>query len=298
VGVGCGTRGARRGAASGLLASVGHKSVGPGERPRLSGRVDLAGRPVRVHALTGRLAHPGPLLVLRKLAGAPVTLRELEERGEMTQAQRIAVWAGFMGGRQAHVRGIVTEEQGARFERQMTVLVCGETGSGKTRFVGALLSLFGPGHTERIVALEDPRELMCRAPQFISLQVGVTDERGEYTARRAIEEDCMRLTPDRLILGEARRPADAVALMTALKTGHGGSVATMHAGSPAQAIARLHEWCERAEPGVHDARGIAAAIGIVVCMEKRGKRGAVRSVHLVEAPRPGEGGEVAFVEIA
>ncbi|RRO93655.1 ATPase, T2SS/T4P/T4SS family, partial [Corynebacterium bovis] len=118
-----------------------------------------------------------------------------------------------------------------------SILVSGGTGAGKTTLLTALLARV-PGH-ERLIQVEDTRELHPDHPHVVSLttRTGTADGAGEVTVRDLVRQ-CLRMRPDRIIVGEIRG-AEIADLLLALNTGHRGSGATVHANSVAAVPARL-----------------------------------------------------------
>jgi len=121
--------------------------------------------------------------------------------------------------------------------RGETLLISGSTGSGKTTLASELLSEVSPH--ERIVALEDTRELAPAHPQFIPLlsRPPNADGFGEVSLRTLLKQT-LRMRPDRIVLGECRGP-EVLELLQALNTGHRGTLATLHANSPREALRRI-----------------------------------------------------------
>jgi pilus assembly protein CpaF len=131
--------------------------------------------------------------------------------------------------------------------RRCNVLVSGATSSGKTTLLNALATFVG-AH-ERVVTLEDTAELRLEAPHVLRLETRPATADGvREVGLDALVRAALRLRPDRLIVGEIRG-VEAFELVQALSTGHDGSLATMHANSAADALARLEALVLRANPG-------------------------------------------------
>lgn len=132
-------------------------------------------------------------------------------------------------------------------ERGDSILISGATGSGKTTLANDLLTAV-PAY-ERIIALEDTRELAPAHPHFLTLvsRPANSDGFGEVTLR-ALLRQTLRMRPNRIILGECRG-AEVLELLQALNTGHKGSMATLHANSPREALRRIELLCLLASSG-------------------------------------------------
>lgn len=166
-----------------------------------------------------------------------------------------------------------------------TLLVCGGTGSGKTTTLNALSSFIDAG--ERIVTIEDAAELRLRQPHVVRLEARPPnlEGRGEVTIRRLVR-NALRMRPDRIVVGEVRGP-EALDMLTALSTGHEGSLTTVHAGSPAEALRRVETLALMAGLGLPHAalrEQVADAFDLVVC-QARGGDGLRRVVAVAEVVR-------------
>ena len=151
-----------------------------------------------------------------------------------------------------------------------TILVCGGTGSGKTTTLNVLSAFIGPD--ERVVTIEDAAELRLAQPHVVRLEARPPnlEGRGEVTIRRLVR-NALRMRPDRIVVGEVRG-AEALDLLTALTTGHDGSLCTVHAGSPAEALRRLETLALMADVGLPHAavrEQVAGAIDLVVCQARQ-----------------------------
>jgi pilus assembly protein CpaF len=125
----------------------------------------------------------------------------------------------------------------ALVDQRQTFLVTGGTGSGKTTLLNALLGLVSP--TERLVVVEDTRELAPQHPHVVLLQTRPPNIEGAgVVSLQDLVRQTLRMRPDRLVIGEVRG-AEVVDLLTAFNTGHAGGSATVHANSAADAVPRL-----------------------------------------------------------
>ena len=171
----------------------------------------------RVNAIINPLSLAGPTLTIRKFARIPFTVDDLIERGTLTEAT-----AGFL---RACVMG------------RMNIIISGGTGSGKTTLLNTLSS-FIP-NTDRIVTIEDAAELQLQQDHVVRLETRPPniEGKGAITATDLVR-NALRMRPDRIIIGECRG-AEALDMLQAMNTGHEGSMTTLHANSPRDALSRL-----------------------------------------------------------
>jgi pilus assembly protein CpaF len=152
-----------------------------------------------------------------------------------------------------------------RVRERASILVSGGTGSGKTTTLNALSGAIPPG--ERIVTIEDAAELRLRQPHVVRLESrpASLEGRGEVTIRRLVI-NALRMRPDRIVVGEVRG-GEALDMLMALNTGHDGSLTTVHANSPADALRRLEALALMAGVGLPHAavrEQVAGAIDLIV----------------------------------
>jgi pilus assembly protein CpaF len=203
----------------------------------------------RVNAVIPPLAIDGPALSIRRFGANRPGPRELLELGTITKDQL------------ALLEESVVERR--------SILVSGGTGSGKTTLLNALSGFVSP--QERLVTIEDAAELRLRGRHVVRLEsrpAGV-EGRGEVTIRDLLR-NALRMRPDRIVIGEVRG-AEALDLLTALNTGHRGALSTVHANSPADALARLETLALMAGLGLpHEAIAdqVRRGIDIVVHLER------------------------------
>ena len=165
------------------------------------------------------------------------------------------------------------------------ILVSGGTGSGKTTTLGALSAFVGA--RERIVTIEDVAELRLAQPHVIRLEArpASVEGRGEVTIR-ALVRNALRMQPDRIVVGEVRG-AEALDMLSAMGTGHDGSLCTVHAGSPEEALRRVETLALMADVGLpHTAirEQVASALDLVV-HQSRMPDGSRRVVSVAEVVR-------------
>jgi pilus assembly protein CpaF len=171
----------------------------------------------RVNAIIPPLALKGPTVTIRKFSRDPYTINDLIAFGTLT-----AKSAQFLA---ACVRG------------KLNMLISGGTGTGKTTTLNAL-SGFVPGD-ERIVTIEDAAELQLQQEHVITLESRPPNIEGQGEIRiRELVRNALRMRPDRIIVGEVRG-AETLDMLQAMNTGHEGSLTTIHANNPRDALARL-----------------------------------------------------------
>jgi pilus assembly protein CpaF len=171
----------------------------------------------RVNAIIPPLSLRGPTLTIRKFSRDPYTMDDLIQFGTLTPKA-----AQFLA---ACVRG------------KLNVLISGGTGTGKTTTLNAL-SAFVPGD-ERIVTIEDAAELQLQQEHVITLEARPPNIEGQGEVRiRELVRNALRMRPDRIIVGEVRG-AETLDMLQAMNTGHEGSLTTIHANSPRDALSRL-----------------------------------------------------------
>jgi pilus assembly protein CpaF len=193
------------------------------------------------------------------LDGPSLTIRRFRRRGHSPEE---LVAAGTLD---ADLLELLADAVRAR----LNILVCGGTGSGKTTTLNALSAYIGAD--ERVVTIEDAAELRLRQPHVIRLEARPAnlEGRGEVSIR-ALVRNALRMRPDRIVVGEVRG-AEALDMLAALSTGHDGSMSTIHAGSPAEALRRLETLALMAGVGLPHAavrEQVADALHLVVCQER------------------------------
>ncbi len=171
----------------------------------------------RVNAIIPPLAIDGPVLTIRRFAVVPLQMRDLINKNTLSLA--------------------MAELLSALVKVKSNIIISGGTGSGKTTLLN-ILSSFIP-HNERIVTIEDTAELQLQQNHVIRLETRTPniEGKGEITMR-ALVKNCLRMRPDRIVLGEVRS-SEVIDMLQAMNTGHEGSLTTIHANSPRHALGRL-----------------------------------------------------------
>ncbi|UWZ83074.1 CpaF family protein [Occallatibacter riparius] len=171
----------------------------------------------RVNAIIPPLALDGPSMSIRRQGGGPVNANRLVELKSLT-AEMMMVLEGAARAR-------------------LTILISGGTGAGKTTLLN-ILSRNIP-HGERVITIEDAAELQIALPNLVRLETRPPNVEGQGAIRqRQLLINCLRMRPDRIILGEVRGE-EAFDMLQAMNTGHEGSMATIHANTPRDALMRL-----------------------------------------------------------
>jgi pilus assembly protein CpaF len=171
----------------------------------------------RVNVIAPPLAIDGAALTIRKFKKDRLTLDQLVDFGSITpQARTILQIIGRV---------------------RCNVLISGGTGSGKTTLLNCLTGSID--HDERVITCEDSAELQLQQPHVVRLETRPPNLEGEgEITMRDLVKNCLRMRPERIIVGEVRGP-EAFDLLQAMNTGHDGSMGTLHSNSPREAISRL-----------------------------------------------------------
>ncbi len=199
----------------------------------------------RVNAVIPPLAIDGPHVSIRKFRRDVLSAEDLLRNETITEA--------------------ILELVQAAVKSRLNILISGGTGSGKTTFLN-MLSESIP-HNERIVTIEDSAELQLRQPHCVRMETRPPNIEGTgAVSQRMLVINALRMRPDRIIVGEVRG-AEAVDMLQAMNTGHDGSLTTLHANTPRDALARLETMVSMAnlnlpEKGVRSQ--IASAIDLVI----------------------------------
>ncbi|HXX49677.1 MAG TPA: CpaF family protein [Xanthobacteraceae bacterium] len=203
-------------------------------------RVNVAVRPVAID---------GPLMSIRKFSKKPFNLNRLIEVGAL--------------------RPQMAELLAAAVKARITMIISGGTGSGKTTMLNALSAFIS--EKERLLTIEDAAELQLQQPHVGRMETRPPSIEGKGEIRqRDLVKNALRLRPDRVILGECRGE-EAFDMLQAMNTGHEGSMATIHANSPRDAISRLEQMIGMAglPMTIASIRGqISAAIRVIVQLSR------------------------------
>src|SRR5438034_549768 len=199
----------------------------------------------RVNAIIPPLAIDGPHLSIRKFKRDALSGEDLLRMKSLTPAMLELV------------QGVV--------RARLNVLISGGTGAGKTTLLN-ILSSFIPAD-ERIVTIEDSAELQLRQPHVVRLETRSANIEGQgEVSQRQLLINSLRMRPDRIIIGEVRGP-EAIDMLQAMNTGHDGSLTTLHANGPRDALGRLETMVSMANPHLPEKavrQQTASAIDVVI----------------------------------
>ncbi len=199
----------------------------------------------RVNAVIPPLALDGPVLSIRRFRTDRIGAQDLVERMSLTQPM-----LDFLKGAVA---------------ARMNIIVSGGTGAGKTTLLNALSSFIS--ERERIVTIEDAAELTLRQRHTVRLETRPANIEGQGAVRqRQLVVNALRMRPDRIIVGEVRGE-EALDMLQAMNTGHDGSLTTIHANSPRDALYRLDTMVAMANLNIPDRavrQQIASAVNVLV----------------------------------
>lgn len=214
----------------------------------------------RVNVIIPPLAIDGTTISIRKFSKRKITLEKMAEQGNISPKMcRLLQIAGRC---------------------RLNMVISGGTGSGKTTMLNAVSRNIDQG--ERVVTIEDAAELQLQQPHVVRLETRPAnlEGRGEITMRDLVK-NALRMRPDRIILGEVRGP-EAVDLLQAMNTGHDGSLGTLHANRPREALTRLENMINMAGlnlPAKAIREQISSAVNMIIQVSRM--RDGVRRVTYI-----------------
>src|SRR5208337_2475119 len=199
----------------------------------------------RVNAIIPPLAIDGPILSIRRFGRDPLTADELLQNRTLT-APMLELLRGCVYGR-------------------LNCLISGGTGAGKTTLLNVLSSFIS--NRERIITIEDAAELQLHQEHVVRLETRPPNVEGKGAVRqRQLVINCLRMRPDRIVVGEVRGD-EALDMLQAMNTGHDGSLTTIHANTPRDAVSRLETMVAMTNlniPETATRRQIASALDLIV----------------------------------
>ena len=216
----------------------------------------------RVNVIVPPLSLRGTAISIRKFSENPITLDMLREFGSMSDKMCTAL----------KIAGAA----------RMNIIISGGTGSGKTTMLNALSKMIDPG--ERVLTIEDAAELRLQQPHWLPLETRPPNLEGQGAISIGdLVKNALRMRPDRIILGEIRG-AECFDLLSAMNTGHDGSMCTLHANSPREARGRMENMITMSEirmPKEAISRQIAESVDLIVQV-KRLRDGTRRVTSVTE----------------
>jgi len=216
----------------------------------------------RVNVIAPPLAIDGPTLTIRKFKKDKLTMRNLVEYASISPEG-------------ARVLGVIGASR-------CNLVISGGTGSGKTTLLNTLTAFIDP--TERVITCEDAAELQLQQPHVVRLETRPPNLEGQgQITMRDLVKNCLRMRPERIIVGEVRGP-EAFDLLQAMNTGHDGSMGTLHANSPREAISRMESMITMGGYGLPSKtirEMIVGSIDVIV-QAARLRDGSRRITHITE----------------
>ena len=182
----------------------------------------------RLEAVMSPIAQDGPVVSIRRFSRSTLTLERLVQLGALDQEAAAALVAMVAG--------------------KCNIMVAGGTGSGKTSLLNVLAAAVPEG--ERVIVLEDTREIEIAKNHVVYLEARKPDQKGEGAVGiRDLFRASLRMRPDRIIVGEIRG-AEALDMVQAMVSGHGGCLGTLHASYPRDTLTRLETMCMMSDVGM------------------------------------------------
>jgi pilus assembly protein CpaF len=216
----------------------------------------------RVNVIAPPLAIDGPTLTIRKFKKDKLTMKNLVEFASISPEG-------------ARVLGVIGASR-------CNLVISGGTGSGKTTLLNTLTAFIDP--TERVITCEDAAELQLQQPHVVRLETRPPNLEGQgMITMRDLVKNCLRMRPERIIVGEVRGP-EAFDLLQAMNTGHDGSMGTLHANSPREAISRMESMITMGGYGLPSKTIREMIVGSVdvIVQAARLRDGSRRITHITE----------------
>jgi pilus assembly protein CpaF len=231
----------------------------------------------RIEAVLPPLAEQGPIVAIRRFSKSTLTVKKLIELDSITEE--------------------VAEFLCLAVVNKKNIVVSGGTGSGKTSLLGALSSFVR--EDERVVVIEDTREVQLQKPHVVYLETRSADERGRGRVTiRDLLKATLRLRPDRIVVGEVRG-GEALDLIQAMTSGHGGSMTTTHANAPQDTLRRIETMAMMDDTGL-PLKALraqtASAIDLIVQVD-RGADGKRRVTEITNVLGLAKGGGYAMANV-
>ncbi len=234
----------------------------------------------RINAIIPPLSLTGPTLTIRKFSRTPFTLDELVKMGSINENTKETL-----------INSIKKKEN---------IIISGGTGTGKTSLLNALAQYID--NSQRIITIEDSAELQLQHSHLISLESRPANMEGKGAIEiRDLVKNALRMRPDRIIVGEIRGP-EAIDMLQAMNTGHQGSLTTVHANAPLEALLRLETMVLMGDlklPLLAIRQQIIGAISTIIQLERKanGQRIVSQISKLTVTPQTREEGKYKLENI-
>lgn len=229
------------------------------DRPILEGRLPDGSR---IEALIPPVAPEGPFVAIRRFFKETLTIQRLVEFGSLTPEAAQALEAMVIS--------------------KLNIVVAGGTGSGKTSMLNALTGFIPEG--ERVIVIEDSKEVQPQREHVLQLEARAPDNKGRGAITiRDLFKATLRMRPDRLVVGEIRG-GEALDLIQAMTSGHGGCLTTLHATYPRDTLSRLETMCMMSDvdmPLVAMRVQISSGINVIVQVSRL-RDGSRKVTHITE----------------
>ncbi len=221
----------------------------------------------RVNATLHPISDHGNTITIRKFAERPWTITDFIEAGTINYEGAAFLWLAI--------------------ENELSILVAGGTGSGKTSMLNVLSNFFPPNH--RIISIEDTRELtLPKALHWVPMATRLANPEGKGgVSMLDLVVNSLRMRPDRIIVGEIRREKEAQVLFEAMHTGH-SVYATIHANNAHETIDRL------TNPPINVPKKVVSALGLILVQNRNRRTGKRRTLQIAEVND--EGDEYVFMQ--
>lgn len=231
----------------------------------------------RVNAIIAPLAVSGPTLTIRRFSSKPFGPEDYFRFGTISPQCMAFI------------------EKCVRIRKN--IIVCGGTGTGKTTFLNAISGYIS--NNERIITVEDTAELRLQQPHWVSLESRPPNVEGKGAVTiQDLVKNCLRMRPDRIVVGECRG-GEALDMLQAMNTGHEGSLTTIHANTPRDGLSRLEAMCMQtgADLPIFAIREmISSAVNMIVQLS-RFSDGSRKVTYITEMHGQNERGEIQSTDL-
>ena len=244
------------------------------KNPRMDARLPDGSR---VHAIMPPVSRKGISVAIRRFSDKKLTIQDIIDFGSLTPQ--------------------AVEFMKICVDMRQNIVVSGGTGSGKTTLLNAITGLIPD--QERVLILEDTSEIKPQGEHTVKLETRAADDKGRYGVTMTdLLHSCLRMRPDRIIIGECRG-GEALELLNAMNSGHGGSMTTVHANSPTQALQKLETLVLYAgfDLPVHVVRAMVSMAMELVIQASRIKDGSRKITNIAQVMPLNKDGHYTTMDI-